>query len=169
MLKSLVLAGFFLTSQTGKPAESGIIVGEVNPPPALTVSEPLQIVLLTPQYADIWSSDVQKRLDTYWERYKPAFAQKKEYFTEISRMAYLDSIQFVVNRMRRDLREKAGAFVQTTSREGRFEFKDVPFGEYKVVAWGRAGGASAQQFIWQESIDVNSPVPQFLDLKTRIP
>jgi len=166
MLKSLVLAAFVLTSQAGKPSESGIIVGEVNPPAGLTVSEPLQIALLSPQYADIWNSDVQRRLDTYWERYKPAFAQKKEYFTEISQRAYLDSIQFVVNRMRRDLREKFAAFVQTTSKEGRFEFKDVPFGEYKVVAWGRVG---TQQFIWQESTDVNSSVPQFLELKTRIP
>lgn len=166
MLKSLLVAALFVAAQSEKTAGSGIIVGSVYPPGSLTVSEPLQIVLLSPPYVELWEGDLQKRLDSYWERYKPAFAQNKEYFTEISRMAYLDSIQFVVNRIRRDLREKAAAFIRQSSSEGRFEFKDVPFGDYKVIAMGRA---SSQNFIWQEPIAVQSSIPQFIELKTRIP
>ena len=166
MVKFLLLAALFVAAQSEKTVESGIIVGSVDPPGSSTVSEPLQIVLLSPQYVELWEGDLQKRLDSYWERYKPAFAQNKEFFTEISRMAYLDSIQFVVNRMRRDLREGIAAFLQQSSGEGRFEFKNVPFGDYKVIAMGRAGG---QQLIWQEPIAVKSSVPQFLELKTRIP
>jgi hypothetical protein len=166
MLIPLFLATFLLVGQAEKVPQSGIIVGTVKPPQPMAISAPVQVVLLSPEYVELWEADVQKRLDTYWERYKSAFAQKKEYFTEISRMAYLDSIQFVVNRMRRDLPEGFSAFVQFSSTEGRFEFKGIPLGRYKVFAVGRADG---QQLIWQDSVELSDPLPQFIDLHTPIP
>lgn len=166
MLNLVFLTAFLFISQTEKSAEFGIIAGMVTPPDKLMISRPVQVVLLSPQYANLWSGDVQRRLDVYWERYKPAFAEKKEFFYEVSEMAYRDAIQYIIGRMRRDLRSDISGFVQDSSPEGRFEFKNVPFGEYKIVAVGKIGG---QEFIWQEAFDIHSSVPQFLELKKRIP
>jgi hypothetical protein len=171
LLMSLVL-GQKPEAQNPSKAESfeteevGIIAGNVVPPAGQTISGPLQVILLTPQYAALWNSDVQKRLDLYWERYKPAFAQNKDFFTEVSKLAYRESLQFVLARMRLELRGAASTFIIDSADDGKFQFKSVPFGEYKVLATGKVG---QQEFIWQEAIDVKSSVPQFLPLKQRLP
>ena len=167
MLKPLLFAALFiLTQKPTKPVETGIIAGRVAAPAETTISQPLQIVLLPPQYSGIWESDVQQRLDGYWERYKPAFAQKKEYFSEVSQMAYREATQFIINRMRRDIPDKIPDLIQNSSPNGLFEFNNVVPGEYTVVALGRVGG---QNFVWKEAININGPVPQFLELKKHIP
>jgi hypothetical protein len=53
-----------------------------------------------------------------------------------------------------------------TSENGKFEFKNIPFGEYKILAFGKIGD---QDVIWHEFIDVRSSIPRFLELKTRVP
>lgn len=131
-----------------------------------TITEPVQVILLSTEYSNLFSRDLQLRLDTYWERYKPAFTQKKEFFFEISRMAHRDALQTVVTRMRRDMRNDISGFVQTTSAEGKFEFKDIPLGEYKIFAVGKIG---QQDVIWQDAVEIKLPLPQFLELKTRLP
>src|SRR5262245_29881404 len=83
-------------------SELGIIVGALTPGPESQQSA--RVVLLPPPYATLWVSDVQKRLDVYWERYKTAFAQRKEFFLEISTMAHRDALQFALARMQRDTR-----------------------------------------------------------------
>lgn len=165
MLKSVFIAALFLFQQDPKFSEVGIIAGKIEAPPQESISQPLQVVLLSSRYTELWNSDVQKQLDVYWERYKPAFAQNKEFFFEVSRMAYKDAMNNVIARMRRDLRTNITDFVQEISSEGKFEFKHVPFGEYKILAAGQVGGHDA---FWQETVDVQSPTPQFLQLKKRV-
>ena len=170
MIRPLLLTAFLLFQQQKAPPakepQFGIIAGNVAAPDGVTINRPLQVILLTPEYSNLWNADVQKRLDAYWERYKPAFAQKREFFLDVSRMAYQESLQFVLSRMQRDLGSEAARYREQSSPEGRFEFKNVPFGDYKVVAVGRAGD---QDYIWQEAIEVSTAVPQFLLLKKRVP
>jgi len=173
MLKSFMIAALVLAAQKAQPVtepqktvQSGIIAGTVAPPADQKISDPVQVILLPPRYTNLWNSDVQKRLDSYWERYKPAFAAQKEYFFEVSRMAQKESIDYIVTRMRRDPSSNASDFIKQTSPEGKFEFKNVPFGEYKILAVGRVGDKNV---IWQDTVDVHSPIPQFLELKKRLP
>jgi hypothetical protein len=68
--------------------------------------------------------------------------------------------------MSRDLGAGISRFRGQSTPNGKFQFQDIPFGSYKVVAIGRAGD---QMYIWQEATDINSSVPQFLQLKKRVP
>ena len=68
--------------------------------------------------------------------------------------------------MRRDPSSNASDFIKETSPEGKFEFKNVPFGEYKILAVGKVGD---QSVIWQDTVAVQSPIPQFFELKKRLP
>jgi hypothetical protein len=169
MFQPVLLAVFLFLQQKPAPTkapELGIIAGNVAAPEKAPITRPLQVLLLPPEYADLFNADVQKRLDAYWERYKPAFAQKKEFFLDVSRMAEQESLQFIVSRMQRDLGSEISRYRIQSSPEGKFEFRNLPLGEYKVIASGRAGD---QEYIWQESINVTSSVPQFLQLKHRVP
>ena len=165
MLKPFFIAALLFFQQPQKTDELGMIAGTVDPPAQSKLSQPVQVVLLSSKYTELWNSDVQKQLDVYWERYKPAFAQNKEFFFQVSRMAYKDAMNNIIARMRRDLRTGVSDFLQDTSSEGKFEFKHVPFGEYKILAAGQVGG---QDVFWQDSVDVRSPIPQFLDLNKRL-
>jgi hypothetical protein len=164
MFKVLLLAAFLFLGQ--KPEQMGIITGTVVVPAPEKISLPVQIILLSPRYSDLWNSDVQKRLDVYWERYKPAFARQKEFFFEVSKLAHKEAINYVIARMQRDPSSNFSNYLKETSPDGRFEFRDVPYGEYKILAVGKIGD---QDVIWQESVDVHSPIPQFLELKKRVP
>jgi hypothetical protein len=164
MFNVFLLAALLFVGQ--KPEEMGIITGTVVAPAPQKISLPVQIILLSPQYSDLWNSDVQKRLDVYWERYKPAFARQKEFFFEVSKQAHMEAIDYVLTRMRRDPSSNFSNYLKETSLDGRFEFRNVPYGEYKVLAVGKIGD---QDVIWQESVDVRSPIPQFLELKKRVP
>jgi hypothetical protein len=166
MFEPLLLATFLIVAQQSAQVTDVVtIAGSIDVPEGTPLLEPLKVILLPARYADLWNGEVQRRLDASWERFKPAFAEKKEYFLEVSRTAYLDTIQFVLARMRRDSPDAAAERIQS-SPDGRFEFKNVPIGQYKVVAFGKVG---PREFIWQESIEVNNSVPQFLQLKKRIP
>ena len=153
-------------AEAPKPAETGIIAGTVASGSEETISQPVRVVLLSAQYTNLWNTDVQQRLDVYWERYKPAFAIQKEFFFEISRRAQREALDAIVFRMRRDPSSNVSEYMKETPVGGTFEFKNVPFGEYKILALGKIGG---QDVIWQDSIDVHSPVPQFLELRKRLP
>jgi hypothetical protein len=167
MVMPLLLTAVLLLSQsTETPREMGIIAGAVTAPEETSFTQPLQVILLPPEYADLWNGEVQRRLDSYWETFKQTFAQHREIFVEATKRAYVESTLFVIGRMRRDLSDKVSRFIQQTSREGRFEFKDIAPGEYMVLAIGRA---QDEDLIWQDTIEISSPIPQFLQLKKRIP
>jgi hypothetical protein len=163
MLSYLLITAFLLVPQN--PEQTGMIAGTVIAPPQ-DVSYPVQVILLSPRYVDLWSSEVQKRLDSYWQRYLPTFKDRKERFAEFSKQAHRDATNYVMARMQLDGGSKVYQYLRETSADGKFEFKDIPFGEYKVLAFGRVGNQDA---VWQEFIDVHSPIPHFLELKKRIP
>jgi hypothetical protein len=165
MLQTILVASMLLFAQH-PAAQTGVIAGTVTVPADHPLSQPLQVILLSPRYADLWDTDVQKRLDMYWERYKPAFAQNKEYFLEISRKAQIESLDYVVARMRRDVTGNIGDYVKQATADGKFEFKAVPFGAYKLFAIGKAQNTD---LLWQESVDVHTALPQFLELKKPLP
>lgn len=165
MLHLILVAAIFLFVQQ-PVAQTGVIAGTVALPAGHALSQPLQIILLSPRYTNLWDTDVQKRLDMYWERYKPAFVQNKEFFVEISRKAQIEALDYVIARMRRDPSSNVADYVKEATADGRFEFKSVPFGEYKILAVGKAQNLD---LIWQESVDVRNPIPQFLELKKPLP
>lgn len=165
MLSSLLVTAVLLFAQQ-PTAQTGIIAGTVMPPAHQPLTQPIQVILLSPRYANLWDTDVQKRLDMYWERYKPAFVQNKEFFVEISRRAHIEALDYVITRMRRDASSSVSDYVREATKDGKFEFKSVPFGEYKILAVGKAQNLD---LVWQESVDVRNPIPQFLELKKPLP
>src|ERR1043165_8385895 len=131
MLKPFLLAALLLFGQKQDPVkepELGAIAGSVMAPDGASIKQPLQVVLMAPQYATLWNQKLQEQLDLYWERYKPAFVQKKELFFEVSRMAYQDSMQFVMARMLRDMGPGLKNYRIETTPDGKFLFKDIPAG-----------------------------------------
>ncbi len=164
MFKAFLIAATLLFGQ--KPEGTGIIAGTVAVAPQQKISHPVQVILLSPRYMNLWNSDVQKRLDRYWENYKPAFARQKEFFFEMSKQAHREATNYILTRMRRDSSSNVSDYLQETSLDGKFEFRNVPFGEYKILALGRIGD---QDIMWQEFVDVHSSIPQYLELKKRVP
>lgn len=163
MFNVFVIAAMLLVGQA--PQQTGIITGTVVGP-AQEISQPLQVLLLAPRYMDLWNSEVQKRLDLYWQQFQPTFRNRKEFFSEFSKQAHKDATNYVLSRMRRDPSSKVSEYLRETSADGRFEFKDIPFGEYKILALGKIGGLDV---MWQEFVDVRSAIPHFLELKKRVP
>ena len=164
MPKAFLIAALLVLGQ--KPQETGIVMGIVVPPVSQQISPPVQVILLPAQYRDLWNSDLQKRLDVYWEHYKPAFARRKEFFFEVSTQAHKEATNYVITRMRRDPSNNFSNYLKDASPDGRFEFRNVPYGEYKILAVGTVGN---QDMIWQDSLEVRGPIPQFVELKKHIP
>ncbi len=162
---ALILA-FGQQTATAPPEEAlGTITGRVETPADEEIGDPIQAVLLAPRWVDLWNGDVQKRLDTYFDRYRQAFARNPEFFSQVSNMAHRDAIIFVIGRMQRELGEQFTQLVKGVSPEGRFEFGDVPLGEYKVIV---VASADARNLIWAETIKLTSPIPQFIEIRNRI-
>ena len=157
MLNALLVAALLLGQE---PQQTGVVAGSVVPP------QPVQVILLGPGYVDLWATEVQRRLDLYWQQYQVAFGTRKELFSQFSRQAHKDATNYVVTRMQRDLSGKVSNYLMETSPDGKFEFKNLPFGEYKILAFGKNGN---QELIWQESVDLRNPIPHFLELKNRVP
>ena len=156
MWSVLLAAALLLVGQESQ--DRGVITGSVVPP------QPAQVILLRSDYVDLWSSEVQRRLDLYWQQYQVALGTRKEMFLQLSRQAHKDATTFIVSRMRRDPSWSLSEYVVDTS-DGKFEFKNLPIGEYKILAVARNGA----QEIWQESVEIRNPIPLFLELKQRIP
>ena len=165
MFTPLILGALLLLGQKPeavKPPQFGTIAGIMVGPNAVPLKQPFQVILMSSEYALLWTAGVQQRLDNSWERYKPVLAQKKELFFELSRQAYLDTLQSVTDQMRRDLGSSTSKFIKNTSPDGKFDFPNIPLGDYKVVAVGKNG---SQQSVWLESVTLTSPLPQFVQLK----
>jgi hypothetical protein len=174
MFKPLILATILLLAQkpdTAKPdapkqPEFGTIAGHLVPPDKMTIRQPLQVVLIPEPYKLMWNQKLQQENDTFWERYKPTLVQKKEFIYELYRVACQDTLQFVLARMSRDLGAGLNKYRSSTTPDGRFEFKNVPTNDYKVVAYGQIG---TQTFFWVDSIDLNTGDPQFLTMTKHVP
>ena len=147
------------------PVRFGTITGHVETPADTEIVDPVQAVLLAPRWVDLWNGDVQKRLDAYFDRYRQAFARNPEFFNQVSNMAHRDAIVFVIGRMQRELGEQFTQVVTGVSPEGRFEFGEVPLGEYKVIV---VASADARNLIWVENIEITGPIPQFIEIRNRL-
>src|SRR5215831_7830378 len=169
MLTPFVLAALLVLTQkpdAAKQPEFGTIAGHVMPPEKLTIRQPLQVVLIPEPYKLMWNQKLQQENDTFWERYKPTLVQKKEFIYELYRVACQDTLQFVLARMSRDLGAGLNKYRSSTTSDGRFEFKNVPTNDYKVVAYGQIG---SQSFFWVDSIDLSTGDPQFLTMTKHVP
>src|SRR5262245_1910898 len=120
MLNALLVLAFLLVGQD--PQQTGVVAGSVVPP------QSAQVILLGPDYADLWATEVQKRLDVYWQQYQTVLASRKEVFSQLSRQAHKDAASIIVTRMRNELPGKASDYVLETSADGKFEFRNLPFG-----------------------------------------
>lgn len=165
----LVLATLLLWSQkpdAPKQPEFGSIAGIVVAPDKATIRQPLQVVVIPEPYRLMWNQKLQQEVDTFWERYKPTLVQKKEFIFELYRAACQDTLQFVLARMSRDLGSGLSRYRSMTSPDGRFEFKNIPVNDYKVVAYGSIGG---QTYFWTDSFDLSLADTQFLTMTKHVP
>src|ERR1051326_6958349 len=164
MIQAVVISAILLAGQ--KPETTGSITGIVVPSPQQEISYPVQVILLSQQYTDLWHVEVQKWLDLYWERLQPTFRTQKEYFLEFSKQAHKDATNYILYRMRRDMAANASDFLQEFWPGRKFEFKNLPFGEYKILVIGKSG---SQDAVWQKFVEVRSSTPQFIEVKQAIP
>ena len=164
MLNILLMASIMLAGPQAQ--QTATITGAVAVLPQQEFPQSVQVILLSPQYMNLWIGEVQKRLDLYWQRYQPTFRNRKEFFSEFSRQAHKDATNYVLTRMRRDPSSRLSEYLIETSPDGKFEFKNSPLGEYKILALGKIGN---QDVMWQEFIDIRSAIPHFLELKKRVP
>jgi hypothetical protein len=151
-----VFLGVFQTLHTGA------VVGLVKLPNSSKPAPGAHVILLPPKYTEMWTRQVQQRLDNYWEMFKPELAVKKEHITDIYRMVHVEAFQSVTSTMRRELgSEGASRFMKDASPAGQFEFRGIPLATYQILAETTSG---YQDVVWSRTIDVDSDVPVFVDL-----
>src|ERR1043165_8306305 len=112
--------------------QSSTISGALISPQGNAVPESAQVVMLPSEYAQLFNAEAQRRIDRYWEYYKPNFAEHKESFSQIFALAYREALDTVMSRMQSDGKNSGG--VTRSATAGRFEFRGVPPGDYKIVA-----------------------------------
>jgi hypothetical protein len=149
-----------------KTDKTGSIVGEiiagVKTPP---VNRPVRVTLLNETYTNLYDAETLHRIDDYWERFKPAFVENKELFFPISQVAQTEALELVLSKRRQDGQDSLALTVNSTP-DGRFEFRNVPLGEYKIVAFGAVG---ANEFVWQGWVNLEASEPVRVQLKTTLP
>ena len=153
------------TSAPESQSERGTIAGHVSVPSDAKLTGPLQVLLMAPRWTTMWNADLQKRIDAYFERYRAAFVENPEFFTEVSKMAYRDSIIFTISRMQQELGPELESVVKEADENGRFEFTGVALGEYRIVVIGQQERGS---LLLSESLEIRSALPQFIEIRTRI-
>jgi hypothetical protein len=144
---------------------TGTIEGSIAPPERVKITKPVQVVVFSGEYVNLYLAEVQKRLDNYWENYKAAFIQDKEAFLLFRERAQHQAMDFALNRMRMDDPGNAANFVHTATNNS-FNFRNVPQGECKIVAVVTVG---SQEFIWSQSVILTEGVPGFVTLKPTTP
>ena len=150
-----ILIALFQTPQTGT------VIGVVKPSEGAKTVQAAHVILLTPKYMELWNTQVQQRLDNYWEIFKPDFAAHKERFSDFYRIVYLEALGYVTNTMRRELGTGASKFIKDTSPTGQFEFRGIALGTYQILAQTRVNG---QDVVWIRSVNVEQDLPVFVDL-----
>ena len=141
-------------------AQTGTVIGLVKTPSGKP-AQAARVVLLPPNYTDLWNRQVQQRLDSYWEEYKPDLLANKARVPDIYRMAHSQSLRYVINTMQHELGEDASKYIKETTSNGQFEFRSVPFGTYQLLVQAMTDGES---ITWSRIVDVDLNVPIFVDL-----
>jgi hypothetical protein len=149
-----ILVGFFQVSETGT------VIGLIKLPSGRP-SQNARVVLLPPNYTELWNKEVQQRLDNYWEIYKPDLLAHRDHVARLYRLAYVEALRNLITTMRRDLGDGASKYVKETGPIGQFEFRGVPFGTYQVLVQTMDEG---DYITWSRTVDVRTNIPIFVDL-----
>ena len=144
--------------------QSSTITGSLVPPEGKAAPSSAQVVLLPSEYAQMFNAEAQRRIDNYWEEYKPEFAEHKESFSQAFALAYREAIEVVVSRMERDSKIHSGNLIKTAPG-GRFEFGGLAPGDYKIIATGSIQG---KDYVWTESVQLTA-TPLLLQMKHVVP
>jgi len=161
----LFLQQFPISALSKPKLELGTITGRVETLTAMGIARDLQVVLLSPQWVDLWNGEVQKRLDVYFDRYRQFLGSRTDFFKQVSRLAHRDAISLVINSMQSDLGKEFHQFAKTVSPKGSFEFNGVPPGDYRIIVLGVIG---ERRLIWSERLQVRGQIPQFIEVRNRI-
>jgi hypothetical protein len=140
---------------------TGTIKGSIAPPDNVRIAKPVQVVVFSGGYVNLYLAEVQKRVDNYWEDYRGLFMQDKQAFIHFRERAQVQALEVTLNRMRFDDADSIAKFVHTTTNNA-FEFHAVPPGECKIVALVMIGG---EEFIWSDSVILKSETSEFVILK----
>jgi hypothetical protein len=141
--------------------DSGSIVGLVKVTEPLGPAAPAVIVALPAQYAEVWSRETQRRLDDFWEDHKPEFARNKEQFTHFNHIAEKEALALVIEIMRREAPATAKRVVKELAPDGKFEFRDLPLGTYRLIVSPRS---RENDLIWSSVVELHDNVPVFVQL-----
>jgi hypothetical protein len=109
-------------------------------------------------------AEAQQVIDEYWHRYKVDFAADKQLFFKVPPVAYKEALEIVTLRMRGDPKLNTSNLIKTAAG-GRFEFRGVAPGEYKIIV---IGSMRNTEYVWTESLQV-AATPVVVQLKNRIP
>ena len=143
----------------------GTIMGFIEPPSETNGPNMPQALLLPQRWIDLWNSDLQKRLDSYFNRYRYVFARNPESFNKVSDMAHRDAIFSLIGRMEKELADQFTDLFKSVSSEGHFQFDKIPLGAYKIII---IANPKTRPLMWIEDIELNSSIPQFIRMQNRI-
>jgi hypothetical protein len=150
---------FLLSAVLALP--TGTVKGSIAPPDNVRIVKPIQVVVFSGAYVNLYLAEVQKRIDNYWEQYRSLFIQEKEAFLHFRERAQVQALESTLNQMRFDDPNEIAKFVHTTTNN-TFEFHAVPQGECKIVALVTIGG---EDFIWSDSVILRDETPAVVVLK----
>jgi hypothetical protein len=142
-------------------SQTGTVVGVVKLPNQTKPAQAARVVLLPPNYTEVWNKQVQQRLDNYWEIFKPEFYANKDHFADFDRVAHVEAFQYVTSTMRRELGDDASKLIKDASPAGQFEFRGIPLGTYQVIVRATFNG---QDVVWSRTLEVQMDIPVFVDL-----
>jgi hypothetical protein len=127
---------------------TGSIKGSIAPPNNVRIAKPIQVVVFSGNYVNLYLAEVQMRVDNYWEEFRRLFIQDKEAFIHFRERAQAQAMESTIDRMRFDDPNNIAKFVHNTT-DNTFEFHAVPQGECKIVALVIIGG---EDFIWSDTV-----------------
>lgn len=140
---------------------TGSIKGSIAPPNNVRIAKPIQVVVFSGDYVNMYLAEVQMRVDNYWEEFRRLFIQDKEAFLHFRERAQVQALEVTLNRMRFDDPDNVTKFVHN-STNNTFEFHSVPQGECKIVALVTIG---PEDFVWSDSVILKDETPAFVLLK----
>jgi hypothetical protein len=140
------------------------ISGSLVTPLGMAPPASAEVVLLPAPYGQMFIAEAQQVIDEYWHRYKPEFAADKQLFFKVPPVAYKEALEIVTLRMRGDPKLNTSNLIKTATG-GRFEFRGVAPGEYKIIV---IGSMRNTEYVWTESLQV-AATPVVVQLKNRIP
>jgi hypothetical protein len=141
-----MLMAFLLSAMIALP--TGTIKGSLAPPNNVKIAKPIQVVVFSGNYVNLYLAEVQMRVDNYWEEFRRLFIQDKEAFIHFRERAQAQAMESTIVRMRFDDPNNIAKFVHNTT-DNTFEFHAVPQGECKIVALVTIGG---EDFIWSDTV-----------------